>query len=41
MTGTLQDLCALMTVSRWILLTKRNVSQKGCRENQNTHLYVQ
>ena len=26
-----------MTISRWILLRMRNVSNKSCRENQNTH----
>jgi hypothetical protein len=26
-----------MTLSRWILLTMRNVSNKSCRENYNTH----
>ena len=26
-----------MTISRWILLTIRNVSNKNCKENQNTH----
>ena len=27
----------LMAISRWILLRTRNVSNKICRENQNTH----
>jgi hypothetical protein len=37
--GTLhEDLCTFMTISRWILLRMRNVSDKICRENQNTHL---
>jgi len=36
--GTLQeDLCAFMTKSGWILLRMRNVLDKCCRENQNTH----
>jgi hypothetical protein len=26
-----------MIISRWIILTMRNVSDKNCRENQNTH----
>jgi hypothetical protein len=29
-----------MTISRWILLRMRNVSNKSCRENQNTHSMV-
>ena len=37
MTGTLHaDRRILMTVSRAILLRMRNVSDKICRENQNT-----
>jgi hypothetical protein len=36
--GTLhKDLCTFMIISRWILLRMRNVSDKSCRENQNTH----
>ena len=36
--GTLlEDLCVFMIISRWILLGMRNVSDKSCRENQNTH----
>jgi hypothetical protein len=36
--GTLhEDLCTFMTIYRWILLRMRNVSDKSCRENQNTH----
>ena len=36
--GTLhEDLCTFMIISRWILLRTRNVSDKSCRENQNTH----
>ena len=36
--GTLlEDLCTFMPISRWILLRMRNVSDKSCRENQNTH----
>ena len=30
------DLCKFMIISRWILLTLRNVSDKRCRESQNT-----
>ena len=30
-----------MTVSRWIILRMRNVSDKCCRGNQNTHYYVE
>jgi len=26
-----------MTISGWILLSMRNISDKTCRENQNTH----
>jgi hypothetical protein len=26
-----------MTISRWILIRMRNVSDKSCRENQNEH----
>jgi hypothetical protein len=33
----MRDLCTFMIVSRWILLRLRNVSDKRCRENQNTH----
>jgi hypothetical protein len=32
-----EDLCTFMIISRRILLTVRNVSDKSCRENQNTH----
>jgi hypothetical protein len=39
--GTLNDdLCTFITVSRWILLRVINVSDKSCRENQNTHYLV-
>jgi hypothetical protein len=27
----------ILTISRWILLRVKNVSDKSCRENQNTH----
>jgi hypothetical protein len=40
-TGTLhEDLCTFMIISRWILLRKRNVSDKSCIENQNTHFML-
>ena len=32
-----EDLQTFMTVSRWIILRMRNVSDKSCRENQNTY----
>ena len=32
-----EDQCAFMVVSHWILLRIRNISDKVCRENQNTH----
>jgi hypothetical protein len=36
--GTLhKDLCTFMIISRSILLRMRNVSDKSCTENQNTH----
>jgi hypothetical protein len=35
--GTLYEyVCTFMIVSRWILRRMRNVSDKNCRENQNT-----
>ena len=38
--GTLhEDRCTFMTISRSVLLTVRNVSDKSCRENQNTHFF--
>jgi hypothetical protein len=37
-TGTLhEDVTTFMTISRWILRRMRDVSNKCCRENQNTH----
>jgi hypothetical protein len=36
----LEGVCIFMLISRWILLRMRNVSDKNCRENQNT-FYVQ
>jgi hypothetical protein len=32
-----EDLCVFMIISQWILLRMRNVSDKICRKNQNTH----
>jgi len=41
-TGTLhEELCTFMAISRLILLRMRNVSDKSCRENQNTSFCVQ
>jgi hypothetical protein len=38
MTGTLHDdQCTFMVISRWFLLKMEYVSNKICRENQNTH----
>ena len=31
------DICTFVTTSRGIRLAMRNVSDKSCRENQNTH----
>jgi len=31
-----EDICAFMTVYRWILHRMGNVSDKSCRENRNT-----
>jgi hypothetical protein len=36
--GTLQeDICTFVTITCWILLSIRKISDKSCRENQNTH----
>jgi len=35
-----EDRCTLVIISRWILLRMRNVSDKSCRENQNTQLFL-
>jgi hypothetical protein len=36
--GTLHDdLCTFMIISAWILLRVRKVSDKNCKQNQNTH----
>jgi hypothetical protein len=38
MTSTLhEDLGAVMTISRWILLSMRNVSDKSCRKSHNSY----
>jgi hypothetical protein len=38
--GTLhEDRYTLLIISRWILLRMRNVLDKICRENQNTHIF--
>jgi hypothetical protein len=38
-TGTLHgDVLIFMTISRYIVLRMRNVLEKVCRENQNTHV---
>ena len=38
MTGTLhEDLFTFFITSRSFILRMRNVSEQGCRENQNTH----
>jgi hypothetical protein len=31
-----EDLCKFLIISHWILHTMRNISDKCCRENQNT-----
>jgi hypothetical protein len=33
--GYFEDICTIITVSHWILLRMRNVSDRICRENQN------
>ena len=36
--GTLHEhLCNFMTTAQWILIKMRNIIDKFCRENQNTH----
>jgi hypothetical protein len=38
MKGTLhEDQCTFFIISRSFLLRMRNISDKSCRENQNTH----
>jgi len=42
MTGTVcADVCTFMIVSGWNFLRMRKVSDKSCRENQNTHIIFQ
>jgi hypothetical protein len=36
MVGTLHEEYIFLIISRWILLRMTNVSDKSCRENQNT-----
>jgi hypothetical protein len=39
--GTLhEDICTFMMTSHSVLLRMRDVSDKSCRENQNTHLML-
>jgi len=41
MTSTIHDdQYTVLIVSRWMLLRMRNVSDKRCRENQNTHIVL-
>jgi len=36
--GTLhEDVCTFMVISRWILLSTRNISDKSCTENQKAY----
>ena len=36
--GTLRDdVCTFTVISRWILLSTRNISNKSCTENQNAY----
>jgi hypothetical protein len=37
MIGTLHEDMYIYDISCWILLKMRNVSERSCRENQNTH----
>jgi len=40
--GTLhEDRCSFFIISRSFLLRMKNISDKRCRENQNTHFYTQ
>ena len=36
-TSRTHTLRTVVVISRWLLVVKRNVSEKNCRENQNTH----
>jgi hypothetical protein len=35
-----EDRCTFVIISRSVLLTKRNHSNRSCKRNQSTHLYV-
>ena len=35
--GYFKDVFTFMTISHWIVLRMRNVSNRSCTENQNTH----
>ena len=35
-----KDVCTFMKISRWIFLIMRNVSNRSCRENKNTHFML-
>ena len=35
-----KDLCTLMLISRSVLLRMRNISDRSCRENQNTRSFL-
>ena len=37
---SLHESISTRMISRWILLKMRNVSDKSCRENQNTHFIL-
>jgi len=40
--GTLHDdVCAFIVISRWILLSTRNIPNKSCTENKKRIFYVQ
>jgi len=32
-----EDLCNFMTTAQWVLIRMKNIADKVCRENQNTH----
>jgi hypothetical protein len=40
MKGTLHEYQHIFVISRSFLLRMRNVSDKSCRENQNTHFVL-
>jgi len=35
-----EDLCTFLIISHWICHTMRSISDKWCRENQNTHFVL-